>query len=59
MRQLTESEYYTIANALRAAADVYESDAGSWASVPRIAGQFSAQAVEARKLADEFEEHVP
>ena len=45
----------TLANALRVAADVYTSDATSFAALPRARHQFANQAQVALSLADRIE----
>lgn len=55
MRTLTESEHYTIANALRVAASAYLADSKHMHHL-RLKQQFFDQASEASKLAKEFEE---
>jgi hypothetical protein len=55
-RTLTDAEQWAIGNALRAAAELYASDAASYrATNSRLARQFEDQATAARKLADTFE----
>jgi hypothetical protein len=52
---------YTIINALRVAADIYEQDAkathGLGATSARMAAQFERQAKQARELAEKIEAH--
>jgi hypothetical protein len=52
----TNAKRHTLANALRAAAEVFEADSLSQTGNPRLVEQFSIQAKEARDLATEIEE---
>lgn len=56
--QLCENDLYTIANALRVAAEQYERDAESIRdpAMARTVQQFKAQAVEVRAIADRLED---
>ena len=58
MRLLSDSEQWTIANALRVAADQYATVAytSDTAGQPRTAHAFRVQRDEARRLADAFEQ---
>ncbi len=46
------TDWNTIANALRVAAEQYDKDATSHADAPTIKAQFAEQAFHARRLAD-------